>query len=287
MDFYERGSNISLHLAEMTLLEDVSSVNYEHIQLYSHQTLGKVLILDGELQHIESWSPLYHETVVHLPCAFIEQLTNVLILGGGDFFAATEILKYSSVKKVRMIDFDQSVIELMSRHYHHVQTVLSDPRFELIIDDAFHALSENNEKFDLIINDAVDLANYSEINNSEIFRLLTTYLTPTGVCADLIYRHIFEQETTKKTINFLNNSKLNWALSLVVVPEYPGILHLLVIWGSNDHISQKLATTTNLTQQEWIKTKSCPTDIFDPRFLSYYLYLPPYLKKITSGSGDL
>ncbi|MCR8560417.1 hypothetical protein KXD93_22375 [Mucilaginibacter sp. BJC16-A38] len=286
MDFHERGSNVSLHLNNLSLLEDVSSINYEHIQFFNHETLGKVLLLDGELQHIEAWAPLYHETVVHLPCAFIKEVSDVLILGGGDFFAAKEILKYSTVKKVTMVDFDQAVVDLMVRHYTHAKDVLCDPRFELKINDAFVELNNTTQKFDLIINDAVDLANHPGIDNKGIFQLLSKYLKKDGVCADLIYRHIFEKDTTNKTIALINENGLKSAFSLVTVPEYPGILHLLAIWGLNENINQSLGTAINLDQQEWIKNSKKTCEYFDPRFLSFYLYLPPYLKRITNGSSN-
>lgn len=283
MNFYEKNLDISLYLTELTLIEESNSVNYNSIQLFEHKTLGKVFIIDGEIQHIETWVPLYHEIVVHLACAFVKEVRSVIILGGGDFFAAKEILKYTSVEKVIMIDHDQKIIDLILKHYDHAKAILDDPRFELQIDDAFNGIKKVDRKFDIIINDSVDLMNYSIVNNKNMFKIFSTLLKENGVCSDLIYRHIFEKESTKNTITLLNSYKLQSAFSLVTVPEYPGILHLLLVWGGNKQINQTLATPINLIQQNWITSHNIPCEYYNPNFLSYYLFLPPYLKRIANG----
>ena len=76
MDFHENDL-ISLYLSELKKIEDFNSTK-QKIQLYSHSQLGKVLIINDEIQHIEKYQALYHELLVHLPTAFIPEIRNVL-----------------------------------------------------------------------------------------------------------------------------------------------------------------------------------------------------------------
>lgn len=280
LHFFEN-SNVSLHLSELTLLEKVNSKKGQEIQFFRHNSLGKILIINNEIQHIECWASLYHEMLIHIPVAFVKEVKRVLILGGGSLFAAKEVLKYESVQEVKMVDHDLEVIELVKRNYDHAKDILKDKRFNLIIKDAFSS-KKKEAKYDLIINDSVDLFNYDKKKrrNKLLFESLSKKLSPNGVCSDVVYRHIFEKTTTVNTINLLKE-KFNAAFSLIVVPEYPGVLHLLSIWGSTSMITQNLRESQNLIQRSWLKSGSKnPCEFYDPKFLSYYFYLPPYLKKV-------
>lgn len=269
--FFEE-NNISLQLSDLTIIEQHES-SKSKIELYQHKLLGKVLVINNEIQHIEAWQPLYHELVIHIPVSFIPAIRQVLILGGGSFFAAKEVLKYESVEKVVMVDYDKDVISIIKNNYDHVAPVISNKKFTLVTADINDFLKENTIKFDLIINDAVDLLEYS----SNMYDTLASQLTPDGVCSDVVYRHVFESKKCQDTIIQLQK-KYTYAISLIVIPEYPGILHLLSMWSTHSRVSQVAKTVTNEIQKAWLANKNCPCQIFNPSFLNYYLYLPPYLK---------
>ena len=91
MNYYKK-ENISLYLDNLILLEDIRTVK-QKIEIYSHPLLGLILIINGEIQHIEKYQCLYHELLVHLPISFCDIPRNALIIGGGSLFAAYEVLK--------------------------------------------------------------------------------------------------------------------------------------------------------------------------------------------------
>lgn len=284
MILFEGKENVSLYLSELELIDQETSVNYNKIQLFQHKSLGRVFTLDGEIQHIEAWTPLYHETIVHLPAAFIRKIERVLILGGGCFFTAMEILKYDSVKEVIMIDYDEKVIELIKRNYDHAKNVLKDKRFKLQIDDALNGIKKINGTFDFVINDSVDLLQYSKERKINAYKVFSNMINKGGICSDLIYRHIFEKKTMNRTLSNFKKDKIKTAFSLVTVPEYPGVLHLLSLWGYSQRINQKLSFPLNKIQQDWIRRKKIPCEYYNPSFLSFYLYLPSYLKRTRDDS---
>src|ERR1041385_5560414 len=83
----------------------------QKIELWRHPTLGKILVIDGEVQHVEEWQPLYHEPLVHLPSAFVPEIREALILGGGSLFAAAEVLRYTTIQRCILVDHDPRIIE--------------------------------------------------------------------------------------------------------------------------------------------------------------------------------
>lgn len=277
MEFHENDL-VSLHLQGLKEIANFSS-SKQSIQFWEHPYLGKILVINGEIQHVENYQPLYHEMLVHLPAAFIPELESALILGGGSLFAAYEILKYPSVKTLVLCDYDPDVLSLMETYYPHARAVLQDPRFCFVSADAREYISNTTEKFDLVVNDCFNLASESKTARTSLYSQLSALCNNDGVCADIIYRHIFERETTLDSLHYVHNN-YNVIFSLVTVPEYPGILHLETIWGKTKNLSQNLSMPLNKFQQHCIKAHSMLFHFFSPANLPFYLYLPPYIRNL-------
>ena len=259
------------------------------ITVFKHLDLGKVFVLNGEIQHVEAWSPLYHEPLVHLPASFVREIKDVLILGGGTLYAASEVLKYRSVRRVMVLDHDPQVSITAAEFYDHAKTCFNDNRFRLVNRDAYSFVARFRNQFDLIINDGADLISGKSLEDQghshlNLFAIMTRALKPTGVCADVIYRHLFERKRILYTLARLQNHA-RFALSLVFLPEYHGILHVLSIWGrESSFVKQTIIRPINKEQLGWINNpKTSPCTYYDPRFLNYYLYLPRYLKLALSS----
>ncbi|MGZ5434972.1 MAG: spermine/spermidine synthase domain-containing protein [Pyrinomonadaceae bacterium] len=266
--------NVSLYLSHLRVLRKFSTRHHE-VEIYEHPDLGVVLVLNGEIQHVEAWSPLYHEPLIHLPSAFIKSPHTALLLGGGSFFAVTEILKYRSIERVLMLDIDGQLIDRIAETYEHAATAIKDHRLEVRITDAFAYLDSQTERFDLVINDSVDLFRRC---GEEVFYSLANLLMPEGVCSDVVYRHVFDDRGLRQTLQFLSKH-YNTVASLVVAPEYPGVLHLLTLWSKNPALRQDRKRTINREQLIWARRPDInPCRYFDPRFLPYYLHLPQYVR---------
>lgn len=279
MDIFEHES-VSLYLSGMDLLETINS-EVQSIQIYQHHMLGKVLVINDEIHNVERWAPLYHEAIVHTPMMFIEQPKSVLILGGGDLYAAELALCYPSVEKVILCDYDPEVIRLTEKYYPHAKGVLSDKRLTIVYQDAKKYLSACDKQFDLIVDDCFNLiGDFSP--SDHIFQALYDLLTPCiGVCSSLVYRHVFDHCTLSQTKEHLFEH-FKTILSLVTVPEYPGILHLLTMWGKSTHLSQNLTKSKNKWHQKMLNCNQPCGQLFDPKYCKYYLYLPSYIKKVIS-----
>lgn len=255
----------------------VSTQSQKHvIDSYFHRDLGAILVLNGEVQVVEKWAPLYHESLVHIPAAFLQSLRSVLVLGGGDLFAVNEILKYDSIERVLVVDFDPSVTAVCSKIYSHVGDLLCDPRLEIQNRDMFDACQHLNEHFDLVVNDAVDL--FVE-GGTVSYDLLSGLCAIEGISVELVYRHLFFGKNAQSIIGSIS-ARHKSLISLVCVPEYPGVLHPLLIWGSSRHLSSELRTSVNECHQRWIHgDEGNPCRYFSPDHMAYYLYLPPYVRE--------
>lgn len=277
MEIYEK-ELVSLYLSNMKLLEECIS-EIQKVQVFQHQQLGKVLVINDEIHNVENWAPFYHEAITHIPMMFIKQPKTVLILGGGDLYAAKIVLEYPTIERVVICDYDPNVICLTQKYYSHASKVIDDSRVQFIYKNAKQYISTCNEKYDLIIDDCFNLVDDFD-DSDNIFEKLTHLLTKNiGVSCSLLYRHIFEQyvmQTTKKRLFEKNNT----VLSLVTVPEYPGILHLLAIWGESKYLSQKMKESINIWHKECISQNIHCGTIFSPKYCDFYLYLPPYIKKL-------
>lgn len=275
MNFYEK-EPISLYLDDIEILENVSS-SKQNIQIMKHSFLGLVLVINGEIQHIQHFQCMYHELLVHLPISFIKEPKTALIIGGGSLFAAYEVLKYPSIENVTLCDHDCTVLNLMEKYYQHARNIRKDSRFTFVEKDGLQYINSCEKKYDLIINDCFNLLEL-EKRNIAIYHKLKNLLTTEGVCSDIIYRHIFDGTNTHDSIEKIK--KLGpIIMSLVTVPEYPGILHLETLWGKNGNLSQNCKKVINTYQNRILSGgEKNPFDFFSPNNLGFYLYLPPYIK---------
>ncbi len=269
MNFHENDT-ISLFLDDLLLLEKFNTERQE-IGLYTHQQLGKVLIINGEIQHIENYQCLYHEMLVHLPVSFMSSPQIALIIGGGSLFAAYETLKYSSIKKLILCDYEPKLIEMLESYYPHVKKVLDDPRFQYINMEAKQYIMHTSQKYDLIINDCFNVIKETLQDGTMLIDKLYDLLRDNGICSDIIYRYIFAEDTMKETLRKMGEFD-NKCFFLVTVPEYPGVLHIEMLWGKNSYLTQYAKKSINLEQKE-----SITFQYFNPNMLPHYLYLPKYI----------
>lgn len=278
---YFEPRQVSLYLSGFHTIVDEKNEK-QTVQLLQHNQLGKILVIDDEIQHVEKWAPLYHESIVHIPLMFAQNPQSALILGGGDLYTAYELLKYPSIERIVLCDHDPTIIDITRNFYEHGRFVCNSSKVEFIYQDAFTFIEKCHDRFDIIINDCFDTA--AEIQrHPSVISQISSCMTSNGICSDLVYRHIFDLKTLTITSQYMQNIP-NKAFSLVVVPEYPGILHLLSIWGKNASIHQQLNVTKNIHQLQPQFLDKCL--VFNPQYCAYYLYLPPYIRNLLEEAGN-
>lgn len=148
-DIYQHGINRIIHFER---------TEYQDMLIADVGAYGRALFLDGCLQTSEGDEAFYHEAITHPACLSIgASLSSVLILGGGDGGTAREVLRWSSVERIVIVEIDRAVVDASRKHLPALSKgAFDNPRVEVIYDDAHNYLKECDEQFDVIICDLTD-----------------------------------------------------------------------------------------------------------------------------------
>lgn len=144
------------------------------------------LYLNSAIQFSSRDEYRYHEALVHVPAMQVPIVKKVLILGGGEGLALREVLKYSDVERVVLVELDEEIVEI-SKEFAQLKTLnkasLEDERVEIVYDDAFVWLMQNKEQFDVVIADLPDPTNesLSRLYSISFYNLVQNTLARKGV----------------------------------------------------------------------------------------------------------
>ncbi len=176
---------------------------YQHIVLTKNEQTGEHrLYVDGHLQFAERDEYRYHESLVHPVMSLPGPKRRVLILGGGDGMAAREVLKYTEVEKIDLVDIDPEIVRLC-RTFPAIKELnkssLDSDKLEVHNEDAFlflrdslmsidkdqAAVSSKLIKYDRVIIDLPDPHNEAlcKLYSLEFYKLIRLNLSEGGCIA--------------------------------------------------------------------------------------------------------
>ena len=129
---------------------------YQFIEVHESDHFGKILVLDGVTQLTERDGNSYNEMMAHVPLFQHANPRRVLILGGGDGYILSEVLKHATVEHVDHVDLDEQVVETCKKFFKW-GSAWSDPRVHLHIEDGAQFV-KNAEAgyYDVVIQDSSD-----------------------------------------------------------------------------------------------------------------------------------
>ncbi|MGG1575095.1 spermidine synthase [Fictibacillus sp. NRS-1165] len=157
---------------------------YQNIQVLEASDIR--MYLDEQLQFSSLDERIYHEAFVHVPMALTKSHDNILILGGGDGLALREVLKYSDVKHVDLVDIDSEILKIASQVPEIValnERSLFDKRVNVYAKDAREFLKKNKKTYDLMIIDFPDPADdfLASLYSLEMFQMVRNHLSKNGM----------------------------------------------------------------------------------------------------------
>ena len=129
----------------------------------------------------------YHEALAQVPGGWVgPEARRVLILGGGEGLLAREVLKWSELETVTVVDLDERIFDLGTRHPGIVainQAALTDPRTRVRAEDAAVFLRNDTATYDLILADLPDPSSesVSRLYSTWFFKMARARLAPDGV----------------------------------------------------------------------------------------------------------
>ncbi len=137
------------------VLESVQS-EFQRIDVLESRDFGKLLVLYGSLMVCDRDNNSYNEMITHVPLFVHPSPKKVLIIGGGDCGALTEVLKHPEVEQCTMCEIDEMVVEVSKRHFPYLTEGLSDPRANVVFGDGKEYIEKGTAKYDVIILDLSD-----------------------------------------------------------------------------------------------------------------------------------
>jgi spermidine synthase len=155
---------------------------FQHLVVAEAGTLGRVLLLDGDIQMTEFDESGYHEMLAHVPLLTHPDPRRVLIVGGGDAGTLREVLKHPGVIQVDLCEIDAAVIEASQRFFPGLAASLDDPRTAIHIADGVQYVKDRPGSWDVILVDSSDPEGPAEgIFKKSFYRDLKKALLPGGV----------------------------------------------------------------------------------------------------------
>ncbi len=144
----------------------------------------KSLMLDNFMQLYTGDEFIYHEMLGHFPISHSKDPKRVLVLGAGDGFLLRELLKYKGIEHITLVDIDERVVEMSKRFFREeTNDSFSDPRVNVVIDDAMKFADECRDVFDVIIMDLIAYESGAELYNRDTVKRFSRLLKAGGIFA--------------------------------------------------------------------------------------------------------
>lgn len=207
-----------------TLFEGKSA--YQDVAIYTNDSLGTVLVLDGIVQITTADEFVYQEMMAHVPLFSHESPETVLVIGGGDGGILREVLRHKTVKKAVMAEIDQMVIDACVEHMPVVNDagkVYNDPRTELVVGDAAEYVKNTDLRFDAVIIDSTDPVGPGEkLFTPEFYGNLSKILSDNAFVSTQGGVPFFQKGEVAGTMASLRAAGLDPSCYIAAVPTYYG-----------------------------------------------------------------
>lgn len=254
-----------------------SKTEHQHLILFRNAHFGRVMVLDGIVQTTEKDEFIYHEMLAHVPIMAHGEVSNVLIVGGGDGGMLREVLKHKQIQSVTQVEIDREVVDFCRKYLpDHSRGAFEDPRFQLIIDDGLSYLSKTTDTFDVIISDGTDpIGPGKTLFSKEFYEACRDCLTTGGVLATQNGVAFMQLDEVITTAGHLGDLFEDWHFFTTAVPTYVGG-SMTFGWATNNPLLRQtpIATLRRRYRQSGLDARYYNAEIHFNAFA-----LPQYILK--------
>ncbi len=137
--------------------------SFQEIIVLETKAHGRALMLDGCWMTSDKEEKYYHECLVHPALSSLHEISNILIIGGGDGGTARECLKYKSVANIDLVEIDNEIVTI-SKHYLQQISMgaWNDKRLKVHFSDGFEWVKNINDNYyDVVLIDCSDPSKFS------------------------------------------------------------------------------------------------------------------------------
>lgn len=154
---------------------------FQKVEVYDTYVFGQVLCLGGTIVLTE-FDNTYHEMMVHTALMMHQNPKRICIIGGGDGGCLKEVIKHESVEQIVIVEIDSLVQETIKNYFPLLGEGFDDERVELVIDDGYNYMKNNENLFDVILIDSYDPGGpVQSLETADFYSIVSTRLEKTGV----------------------------------------------------------------------------------------------------------
>jgi spermidine synthase len=257
------------------VIESLES-EFQRIDVIENDDFGKLLVLYGSLMVCDNDNNAYNEMIAHVPLFCHPDPKQVLIIGGGDCGALTEVLKHPEVERCTMCEIDRLVVETSKKHFPRLTSGLDDPRANLMIADGKKFIEDSTDKFDLIMLDLSDpIGPAADLFQKEFHQQVHDTLTDTGIMVAQTESPYYNKETVAAMYRNLREIFPVVRMYTCFMPIYPSG------YWSFAFCSKGLDPIKDFSPTRFDRLKS-PTRYYNPETHRASFALPQFVKELVS-----
>lgn len=147
--------NVKLSIKVDRQLYSVKS-EFQRIDVLESLEFGRFLTIDGYMMLTEKDEFIYHEMIVHPAMAVHPSAKRILVIGAGDGGVVRELVRYSCVEHIDLVEIDEAVINVCKEYLPKTACCLNDDRVSIHIQDGLKYIRKCKDEYDLIIVDSTD-----------------------------------------------------------------------------------------------------------------------------------
>jgi spermidine synthase len=203
------------------IIESTQS-KFQRIDILDTEDFGKMLVLYGSIMVADNDLFSYNEMITHVPLFTHPRPEKVLIIGGGDGGAMTNVMKHPEVKKATMCEIDRKVVEVCKRHFPQFTQGLKDRRAKVLYRDGKDFINKTKEKFDIVILDLSDpIGSAAELFQRKFHKKIYARLNSDGIMVAQSESPYYNQATVKHMFRNLRGIFPIVKMYTAYVPIYP------------------------------------------------------------------
>ena len=195
---------------------------FQRIEVIENDDFGKLLVLYGSLMVCDNDNNAYNEMITHVPLFCHPDPKQVLIIGGGDCGALTEVLRHPEVERCTMCEIDREVVETSKKHFPRLTAGLDDPRTNLLFADGKKFIEDTTDKFDLIILDLSDpIGPAADLFQKDFHQSVRDQLNDNGIMVAQSESPYFNKDTVQAMYHNLRDIFPLVKMYTCFMPIYP------------------------------------------------------------------
>lgn len=259
-----------------------SQSKYQFLEVLDCPSWGHTLRLDHRYMTSDREGFIYHELMIHPVATAHQRMTSALILGGGDGGALREVLKYSDIQSVDLVEIDNEVIRVAKKYLGEVNgNSFDSPRVSTFNEDAFHYVQRSpDSRYDLTFLDLTDERPPARhLYDQPFFMLLKQKIKPHGAIVLHCGSPYFDSTASRNILERLRNVFAIVRPFGAYIPLYGTYLLFAVASDSVDPLSvteEQVAASINRNRLSDLR-------YYDADMHQSVFRLPVFLKKALCG----